>query len=282
MERAIFKATNSRGVSYDFSDLHQVGLFSQTGLGFDKEITSWRVNNQWVISQNYMAQKEITGTLLFVGSDSYRQYFDFIKWTSYTPIVLSMQTEVGTFYIDTVISSVVKEEANHNTTGMTCDVTFLGLGLWYTKISKTLVESFDDNVNVYDYTYDFLYGQEAINYLRFESNSASEAPTTITIYGRAVRPSWAQYVNGELVATGAYNGTIDEGAKLVVSNIGVPFSIDEYTLDDIYVANRYQDCDFSTDRFISLQTGNNMITFSHSNADPITVRIDTRMMYESV
>jgi hypothetical protein len=282
MERAIFKATNAKGVTYDLMDFQSGALFAQEGLGYDENTNYSRIGNFWIPDEVILAQPEITGVIMFVGSDSYQKYFDFVRWSRHTPITIEQQTDAGTFYIDTVVKSVDKSEARHNSAGMTCTVVFRGLGLYYGHRSAVLQQDDSGGSDVYPYEYDLTYGAETVNYVRIPFELSVEAPLALTIYGRIRNPSWLHYVNGELYASGAYNGTIEAGRKLVIDNRAIPFQITERNLANGFIADRYQQCDFSTERFLYLQEGQNVIVVEHDDSNTLQFRIDARVEYESI
>lgn len=282
MERTIFSATNAQNVTYDLMDLHVAALFDQAGLGYEENTSFTQIGNFWLPKSTSLKQPEITGTMMFIGEDSYKKYFDFVRWSRYAPIQIKCVNDAGTFYIDTKVVQIEKAETAHNITGMTCKIVFSALGLWYDNKSMLLQQTEVDALDVYSYTYDFNYGVEPVNYIRVVSDSTQESSAALTIYGYIENPRWSHYVNGELFATGAYAGTVEDGRKLVIDNRTVPYSIAEYNMKNEFLADRYQQCDFSTERFLYIQSGQNVIVVEHDDINNLTFRIDARIEYESV
>lgn len=122
-------------------------------------------------------------------------------------------------------------------------------------------------------------------FVRYESDSYIESPCRLEIYaahGDVVNPRWYHYVDDELVSQGKYNGIIPEGDRLVVDTSGTTYSIKEYNQYNEYVGDRYELCDFNTDRFVFVMHGVNVYSVSHDGTVAVEVIITPRVEYESV
>ena len=77
-------------------------------------------------------------------------------------------------------------------------------------------------------------------------------------------------------------GTIPMDHKLVIDTTQIPYSISERGILDELVADRYQMCDFSTERFLHLQYGSNRISIMHDGLNSLKVLVEGRISYETV
>ncbi|GFI45643.1 hypothetical protein IMSAGC019_00955 [Lachnospiraceae bacterium] len=115
-----------------------------------------------------------------------------------------------------------------------------------------------------------------------DSDSHGDSPCKVTVYGPCTNPVWKHYVNNVLYETGRYEGNIPDGHKLVIDTTQIPYSITERGVSDEVVADRYQMCDFTTERFFHLQYGSNRISVVHEGLNVLNVMVEGRISYETV
>ncbi len=120
------------------------------------------------------------------------------------------------------------------------------------------------------------------NTLMIDSDSHGDSPCKVTVYGPCTNPVWKHYVNNVLYETGRYEGSIPDGHKLVIDTTQIPYSITERGVSDEVVADRYQMCDFTTERFFHLQYGSNRISVVHEGLNILNVMVEGRISYETV
>ena len=120
------------------------------------------------------------------------------------------------------------------------------------------------------------------NTLVIDSDSYEDSPCKITIFGPCLNPVWKHYVDNVLVETGRYEGSIMADHKLVVDATGIPYSITERGAADDIVADRYQLCDFTTERFFHLKYGSNRISVSHDGLNTVKMMVEGKISYETV
>lgn len=89
-------------------------------------------------------------------------------------------------------------------------------------------------------------------------------------------------MDNELFETGRYEGLIMADHKLVVDATGIPYSITERGAADDIVADRYQLCDFTTERFFHLKHGSNRISVSHDGLNTVKMMVEGKISYETV
>ena len=95
-------------------------------------------------------------------------------------------------------------------------------------------------------------------------------------------PGMETLCNNVLYETGRYEGSIPDGHKLVIDTTQIPYSITERGVSDEVVADRYQMCDFTTERFFHLQYGSNRISVVHEGLNILNVMVEGRISYETV
>jgi len=62
----------------------------------------------------------------------------------------------------------------------------------------------------------------------------------------------------------------------------MPYSITERGSGDEIVADRYQMCDFTTERFFLLKHGSNRISVVHDGLNSINMTVEGKISYETV
>ena len=138
------------------------------------------------------------------------------------------------------------------------------------------------NLKTYGYIYDYVYGDFVADTVAIDSDSVTASPCRISIFGPCTQPTWRHYVDGVQVATGYYNGTIPQNHKLVIDTTSSPYSIQEEDIAGNLIADRYELCDFSTERFFFLEYGQNTISVGHGDVDSIRLMVEGYIFYETV
>ena len=274
-----FSIKNAKGQSYDLLDKNKVMFFEPDGLGYEEDTDYLRIGTTYNPLNQNCKQIKIKGDLVFAGSDPYRDYFDFVTFARQAPLVLSYTT-FDTFYLKVDIAGLDKTELTR-ARYLHVPIVFMARGIWYKNESK-YIEPSTGEMPVYPYVYPDVYPPEALQAVFFTSNAIQKSPCRIIIYGEAVNPVWRHYVSGKLIESGAYNGTIAEGNRLVIDSTVMPYSILEYDSGGRVVADRYALCDFSTKRFFMLRMGNNEISVAHSGTNSIALKVEAQFRYESV
>lgn len=179
------------------------------------------------------------------------------------------------------MTEIAKSELITGGVGLDCEVVFAATGLFYknvTAYSSTLAIG----GKVYPYQYPYAHADISKNTVLIESDSYEDSPCRITICGPCINPVWKHYVDNELYETGAYDGRITADHRLVIDAISIPYSIREAGIGNEMVADRYQHCDFSTERFFHLKHGQNRISVSHDGINILNVIVEGRICYETV
>lgn len=273
-----FKIKNAAGEERTLLSRSGPLLIDPDGLGWEEETEFFRAGSMFVPMEEYFKQKEITGTIII---RSYQMYRDFTKFLRRTPLILSYQTEKETVYKLGVKATRIEKGEKNEFKVLECDVTFTALGRFYREITG-YSESTVTEGKKYSYVYPYTYSKGTANTIVLTSDSIEESPCRITIYGPVEAPVWRHYVNNVLKESGAYSGTIQDGRCLEIDTTKIPYSIIEKDLVGNVVADRYQLCDFSTQRFMFLYEGENRFSISQSGPENVALKVEARLEYETV
>ena len=274
-----FKLINGEGGSFDLNSkaafFHSIG-----GFGFTDETQYEQIGTDFYALDEAFKQGEMSGKILFAGANPYAKYREFTRFVRATPLILVYEPDVS-FRVPVRLTQIGKAELENGGQSLNCEVTFHAEGLFYKTVQK-YSETILVGGKVYPYTYTYSYSDISQNSVMIESDSYEDSPCKITIYGPVTNPIWKHYVNNELYETGSYEGTIPSDHKLVIDSTNVPYSITEKGISDEIVADRYQYCDFTTERFFHLQHGTNRISVTHDGLNNVQVLVEAKITYETV
>lgn len=274
-----FRLINAEGGSFDLNS--RVAFFhSIDGFGFKDETAYEQIGTDFYALEEVFSQGAMSGQIVFGGPEPYKTYREFTKFVRAVPLTLVYELD-EVFRVPVRLTEIGKAELGNAGNSLNCDVTFLAAGLFYKTVQK-YSEDISVGGKVYDYVYPYSYTDVSNNTVQIESDSYEDSPCKITIYGPCTNPVWKHYVDNELFATGSYEGTITSDHKLVIDSTSIPYSITERGLSDEVVADRYQYCDFTTERFIHLQHGLNRISITHDGLNSVEMMVEGKISYETV
>ncbi len=273
------KLINARGEGYDLNR-KQSFFHSINGFGYEDCTKFEQIGTNFYPLEDIFAQGKMEGSIFFGGTDAYANYRAFTRFVHATPLTLIYQTD-DTYRVQVRLTNISKGELVSGGLGLDCEVCFLALGMFYKPLSK-YSETLWIGGKIYPYTYPLTYADVSQNTVLIDSDSYEDSSCKISIYGPCINPVWKHYVNNVLFATGAYMGTIPMDHKLVIDTTQIPYSISERGILDELVADRYQMCDFSTERFLHLQYGSNRISIMHDGLNSLKVLVEGRISYETV
>lgn len=274
-----FKLINADGVWYDLT-VHEHFLHTPSGLGYQRDTTYQRLGTRFAVLEDAFAQGQIMGDVFFPHPKAYDKYFEFIRFCQNTPLYLSYKPSEVEYFREVRVSSVEKTELTVG--GLNCPITLDCLSLFYKRELINADGEITTGGKVYNYKYDYRYSSSMINTVEIQSDSYTDSPCIIYVFGEAINPIWRHYVNNVLVATGAISGTIPSGQKLVIDTTITPYSITRKDMANRLIADMYSASDFSTDRFIFLKHGSNRITVSHEGVNALRVLMEGHIVYASV
>lgn len=250
-------------------------LHDLTGFGFETESEFQRIGEQYLLIDRVHTQWT-PGGILSVGG--YANYLRFAKFIQDAPLTLEYSAE-GTYSVQCYVKSIEKSEITEGGR-LECPITFECIG----RIAKKVFYRADyDGLSGkgYPYSYPFRYDSGATGKFEIESDSMIESPVTITFIGPVLNPTWVHYRNSKACCSGRVNCSIPEGHRLVISNVGKYVIKETDNLGNL-IADRYQDSDFSTRRFVELGHGMNVINFTHDGPNNVNIIVEGQIFYETV
>ncbi len=302
-----FTLINKDGAKYDVTTKNSIFFHSITGLGFEKESEFQRIDERFKLLKSQYAQQKIEGIVRFWQPNAEQAYFDFAQFCQNEPIRMAYNPKSGN------VSSSGYENAYVDGTGLFLPSKYLSYENYYrdgyiTKIERS--DGVDESLTIkiqftartpwfktineynyggtvsarkkYDYTYPYNYNGGAQNTVVIDSDSWMQSPVRLIIMGGAENPRWNHYLNGELQTTGKIIGTILPGNKLVIDTTTIPYTIKEYDANGNEVLDMYQLSDFSTERFVRLGHGRNMITVGADDVSELGVGVEAQIEYATV
>lgn len=271
------------GVGKEYS-LMEIGhwLYEPKGLGARFASKYEQLDANFLRTSRITKPEDIAGKIIFSGNSNsgiYEKYTEFIKFIAREPLTLRYFSD-NEYRVSVDVIEIGKTEIDKNGT-LECQVKFKRLSRWY----KDVLIHNEGNVSggkTYDYTYPYTYIDMEPETIIIESDSGYNSPTELTIYGPCINPTWTQYLNNKVVATGKVNATIIAGHRLVINSILIPYSIKDIDASGNMFANLYSDSDFETKRFLNLGYGKNRIVVDHDGTNTLKIAMEGRIEYETV
>lgn len=274
----LFKLINATGAEFDLTR-PDAFLKDPTGLGKGSEITVARVGDSYIVTDEKDEVPAPSGTMMFL---DYATYDEFIAFCVVGGLVLGYKPLDTWLYLDCYIK-IAKSEIDRDTRAMACDIDFEAVSGWYQRVTEYKANVNEDGGKwykdqgsvVYGYTYPYTYTQ---------GQNGTIAITGITvpsycrlhILGPAVNPAWSLYQNDALVASGKCNVTVAAGNKLVIDSDPPNMELALYSLTNDFLANEYQNSDFSTERFLQLPVGDSRLYFSHDGPGLVDAYVEVK------
>lgn len=270
---------NSDGAIYDLTRFESF-FHTSKGYGFKDSTEFQKIGDNYYALEQTFEQREISGEIVFSQPNAYAEYRTFSKFIRSTPLTIEY-TPDETFLVPARVEELEKGELDDGGNSLSVSVKFITLAPFYKSV-QTRSATITTGGKSYDYSYPYAYAATRENTVNIDSDTAEESPCKISIYGACTDPIWKHYVNNELVGTGSYSGTIPEGHRLVIDSTVLPYTIKEVGATGETIADRYQFCDFTTERFFFLQRGSNRISVSHNSTEPLDVIVEGRLEYATV
>lgn len=273
---------NGKGEEYDLLAVSKSPTFQVGGMGYEDATEFLQIGDNYYPLEEMTEQAELEMHLLFWNNADVT-YKNFMRHVRHNPLTLLYENGTGTYYVPCRLRMIEKVDRRYYDK-YGCPVTFLVTGRPYRIVSEEQTGSVTEgkNYGASGYTYDYTYGSDAVNTIILYSDSVTKSPCTLTIYGAVENPIWRHYVDDELVETGAYEGIISEGNYLVIDARTIPYSVIEYDQSGNVVADRYVQCDFSTERFMHINEGVNRYVLSHATEDSLRMKVEAYIRYDSV
>lgn len=277
-----FILINGKGEEYDLLSVAKSPTFQVDGFGYTDETEFVRVGNDFLPLEELTEQRTVEFTLL-VWKSVDATYKEFVGFARHNPLFLLYENDVDVFYIPCRLRSISKvEKVGIDIKGVPVSLALTGNPYKRVTAFNTGEVGIGKSYGDTGYTYDYTYSAGILNTVELRSDSYLESPCVLTLYGELINPQWKHYLDGELIETGAYSGTIPTGNYLVIDSKSVPYSIIEYDSAGHIVGDRYQLCDFSTERFMHIGEGQNSYVVSHDSISPVSLKAEAYIEYETV
>ena len=303
-----FKLENSDGELLDITTTHLL-FHDIEGIGFEEENTFVPIGRVWNLQKSDYRQTPVTGKLCFVedevtGKTPYMAYKEFGAFIDKTPLILLYYPNGlnATEYRKQVrVSKIEKSELNEYGV-LDCPIDFIPYTPWY-KITADEIVPIDgstadsgwiwdrgnrwrDSFNVDYSTYHYKFNSSYRRTLKLLVGLNGEGPIRLVLYGPLTNPSWTQYVDGKLIASGglAENSplNIDVNECLRIDNTGGSYSLTVFNTVTGIERDVYEYRDFNKQCFFTLKQGVNEIVINSSNNDAVRLEAEGHIYYATV
>ena len=273
----IFKLINNDGETYDITVKNKAFFYNISGLGYDRNVESQRVADRYEFLSDTLTQGSIEGYVRFFQPGAEQEFFKFAQFCQNAPLTMKYNPGYGEYYRK---GRVIKIDKKDGSDALTIKITFKAGTPWIKDVNIN-----NDNQivggKVYDYQYDYQYSDSIEGSIILNSDSVLSSPCKLTIYGEVINPIWRHYVENKLVAIGQINATIPINHKLVIDTTSNPYSIKEYDMANQLIADRYPNSDFSTNRFIRIERGENLISAA-GDGGVAALKVEAQLEYATV
>lgn len=210
-----FYIENSLGKKYELTNRNfKTFLDSPQGLGYVKNLTTLRLGNQELTTNEQLSMPSVSGTLMFYDKlgNAYQDYIDFIQFARYTPLKLYYQPPnlLSPYYIDCEIVQLDKGEYQREGY-LSCAVVFYGTSLW--KNSQSYVYEISkvngEGGKYYDLVRPYYYAGNSLNSIVINNNGDVPVGFTFEINGSVTNPRLTAVQNDVTYGLLKLNGTFD-------------------------------------------------------------------------
>lgn len=274
-----FRLINNDGASYNLTEKGALFFYNVDGLGYDRDVQFQRIGDHLSLINDNLGQGTITGIIKFWNPDAYGKYFKFAQFCQNKPLQLVYAPESTEFFRSGYVTKIGKSESESG--ALVATVEFKTTTPWYRMFSSFNSGEIKGG-KIYDFKYDYQYSEGIQQAIILNSDSYQDSPCKLTIFGPATNPRWSHYVNNRLMVTGMIKGSIEANHKLVIDTTTIPYSICQYDLSDNLISDMYQLSDYSTERFITLGYGENIVSVTHSGSNILKLGLEARIEYATV
>lgn len=273
-----FKLINATGAEFDMMR-RDAWLYDPDGFGTGLDISLSQVGDSYIVTDVRPKMPAPSGTMIF---KDYPQYYEFLSFIRSYPLLLAYKPLDRWLYLPVYVSTNLSE-IGEDAKVLKCPLDFSPIGEWYESVTEYKANVNEDGGKwykdqgggVYGYTYPYTYTQ---------GQNGTIAITGITvpsycrlhILGPAVNPAWSLYQNDALVASGKCNVTVASGNKLVIDSDPPNMELALYSLTNTFLANEYQDSDFSTERFLRFPVGDSRLYFLHDGPGLVDAYVEVK------
>lgn len=273
-----FYLTNSAGDTFDL--MQSTAFFhAPQGLGLNRAQSFLRAGADYILTEDYLAQKVVSGEIVF---RNYAKYTEFATFITKRPLTLVYKPESKEYCMNCYVSRLDKSEIEYQTNRLICAVNFTGTTKWYYQRSAISATPGTDDAKKYNYEYPYQYADTSIAYITDTNNSAEDAPCRLYIRGPVENPAWNLIVDGSVIQSGKVTATISNGSQLVVNSEDSELEIAEYTTSDVYVQNLYSSANYALDNFLYIPSGAFTLMISDDSGNEIDAELEIIEQYDTV
>lgn len=273
-----FKLINSLGQTFDL--MRKDAFFnSPDGLGFQMDQEFARIGSTYQLIETQASQKKPSGEMVF---KSYEVYKEFTQFIAHIPLKLAYMPSNEWYYLDCTVSKLSKSEISRNNRRLICDIDFVAQSKWYIPRIGKRTSAEISNPKKYKYKYPYTYTESVNGIIDLFNAGSEECPCIIHIFGPIINPQWSLIVNGVVNQSGSISETIKKDNKLVINSKDNELEIAEYTRDNIFVKNHYQNSDFEKENFILIPVGKSTLTVAGTTSSEVVAYIEVIETYETI
>lgn len=210
-----FYIENSLGKKYYLTNKNFKHFLNEPeGLGFSKSLTTLRLGDDELITDEQYSMPSVSGSILFYDTveKAYQDYYEFINFIRYSPLKLYYQPPnlLFPYYIECSLVQVDKGE--YSTSGyLSCAVSFYGNTLWQNsqESSLTVTNSESSDGKYYELVRPYHYSGNSLNSIRINNNGDVPIGFEFEIEGSVTNPRLTAIYNDVIYGLLKLNGTFD-------------------------------------------------------------------------
>jgi len=248
-------------------------FYNISGLGFGIEAEYSRIGSKYVALNEHEIQPTPGGTISFAG---YHQHDEFRSFCRVGGLVLAFKQLDTWYYLDVNIN-ISHSDISEKTRRLECDIRFTATSYWYEKVTAQKAAEDTSVGKVYPYTYPYTYSNNRPGVIDIKGGNLPSS-CKIHIFGPCTNPAFVITKNGEKIADGRVYVQLLAGRKLVINTDPVEMEIAEYTTNNEYIASRYQDSDFETDRIVQVPAGESRFTFTQDGSGAVVAFVEVKKL----
>ncbi|MBE6878694.1 MAG: hypothetical protein E7488_05970 [Ruminococcaceae bacterium] len=267
-----FKLINANGQEFDLMR-KDAFFYNISGLGFGIEADYTRIGSKYFASDEREKQPMPGGTISFAG---YRQHDEFRAFCRVGGLVLAFKQLDTWYYLDVNID-ITHSDISKDTHRLECEIRFIATSHWYEKVTASKAQEDTSIGKVYPYTYPYTYSNGRPGIIDVEGGNLPSS-CKIHIFGPCTNPAFTITKGGQRVADGRFFVELLKGRKLVINSDPVEMEVAEYTTNNDYIADRYADSDFETDRIVEVPAGSSRFTFTQEGSGAVIAFVEVKKL----
>ena len=261
---------NSLGNKYYLSNKKFKHFLNEpNGLGFAKSLTTLRIGDDELITDDKYSMPSVSGSIYFYDKTekAYQDYLDFINFVKYTPLKLFYKPPnlLFPYFIECYLTQIDKSEYSKEGY-LSCPVTFYGYTLWQNSQENVLtVRNAENNDGkFYELIRPYHYAGNSLSSIIINNTGDIPIGFVFEVKGKVTNPRLIATQNGVVYGQLKLNGTFDY-VKIDSNDLTESIHL-EY--NDAIITNplSYQDLSIADGKsmltFFKLKVGESRLSFS--------------------